>query len=86
MCSDHFTEDLYDESQEIKRRLPGGNLKYILKPDGVPLLFPNGMAVNKSVSSSVEETIKLGKVKVSPFNTLMEKMQKGGFFIPQYLE
>ena len=33
---DHFTEDSFDESQELKRRLLGGNLKYILKPDAVP--------------------------------------------------
>ena len=37
VCSDHFTEDSFDESQERrKRRLLGGNLKYILKPDAVP--------------------------------------------------
>ena len=30
VCSDHFTEDSFDESQELKRRLLGGNLKYIL--------------------------------------------------------
>ena len=65
MCSDHFTEDSFDESQELKRRLLGGNLKYILKPDAVPWLFPNGKAVNKSVSSNVEETIKLRSVKLS---------------------
>ena len=33
VCSDHFTEDSSDESQELKRRLLGGNLRYILKPD-----------------------------------------------------
>ena len=86
VCSDHFTEDSSDESQELKRRLLGGNLRYILKPDAVPSLFANGLAVNKSVSSNVGETIKLRKVKVSLFNIRMEKMQKGGFFIPQYLE
>ena len=86
MCSDHFTEDSSDESQELKRRLLGGNLRYILKPDAVPSLIANGLAVNKSVSSNVGETIKLRKVKVSLFNIRMEKMQKGGFFIPQYLE
>ena len=86
VCSDHFTEDSFDESQELKRRLLGGNLKYILKPDAVLYLFPNGKAFNKSVSSNAEETIKLRKVKVSLFNIHMEKMQKGGFFIPQYLE
>ena len=83
--SDHFTEDSFDESQELKRRLLGGNLRYILKPDAVPSLFANGLAVNKSVSSNVEETIKLRKVKVSLFNIRIEKMQKGGFFVPQYL-
>ena len=40
VCSDHFTEDLFDESQELQQRLLGGNLKYILKPDVVPSLFP----------------------------------------------
>ena len=64
MSSDQFTEDLFDESQELKRPLLGGNLRYILKPDAVPALFPNGKAVNKSVSSNTE-TIKLRKVKVS---------------------
>ena len=86
VCSDHFTEDSYDKSQELKRCLLGGNLKYILEPDGVPSLFPNRKAVNKSVSSNVEESIKLRKVKVSLFEIRMEKMQKGGFFILQYLE
>ena len=28
VCSDHFTEDSFDESQELKRRLLGGNLKW----------------------------------------------------------
>ena len=46
--SDHFTKDSFDESEELKRRLLGGNLQYILKPDAVPSLFPNGKAVNKS--------------------------------------
>ena len=54
MRSDHFTEDSSDESQKLKRRLLGGNLKYILKPDAVPFLFPNGKAVNKSVSSDIK--------------------------------
>ena len=36
VCSDHFTEDSFDESQELKWRLLGGNLKFILKPDAVP--------------------------------------------------
>ena len=53
VCPDHFTEDSFDESQELKRHLLGGNLKYILKPDAVPSLFPNGKAVNKSVSSNI---------------------------------
>ena len=60
-----FTKDSFDESQELKRGLLGGNLQYILKPDVVPSLFPNGKAVNKSVSSNIEKTIKLRKVKVS---------------------
>ena len=47
--SEHFTEDSFDESQEPKRCLLGGNLQYILKPDAVPSLFPNGKAVNKLV-------------------------------------
>ena len=33
VCSDHFTEDSFDESQELKRRVLGGNLKCIIKPD-----------------------------------------------------
>ena len=41
VCSDHFTEDSFDESQELKRHVLGGNLKYIIKPDAVPSLFPN---------------------------------------------
>ena len=79
--SDHFNEDSFDESQELKQHLLGGNLQYILKPDTVPSLFPvsNGKAVNKSVSSNIKKTIKLRKVKVSLFNISMEKMQKGGF-------
>ena len=76
VCSDHFTEDSFDESQELKWRLLGGNLKYILKPDTIPSLFPNGKAVNKSVSSNIEETIKLRKVKVSLFKIRMEKNAK----------
>ena len=80
VCSNHFTEDSFDESQELKRRLIGGNLKHILKPDAVPSLFPNAKAVNKSGSSNVEATIKLRKVKVSLFNVRKDKMQKGGFF------
>ena len=86
VCSDHFTEDSFDESQELKWRLFGGNLKYILRLDAVPSLFPNGKAVNKSGSSNIEETINLRKVKVSLFNISMVKIQKRGFFIPQYLE
>ena len=83
VCSDHFTEDSFDESQELKWRLLGGNLKYILKPDAVPSLFPNGKVVNKLVSSNIEKTIKLRKVKVSLINISMQKMQIGGFFLPQ---
>ena len=86
VCSDHFTEDSFDESQELKRRLLGGNLKYVLKPDAVPSLFPNGKVVNKLVSSNIEKTIKLRKVKVSLINISMQKMQIGGFFLPQYLK
>ena len=78
MCSDYFTKVSFDESQELKRHLPSGN--------SVPSLFPDGMAVNKSVSSNIEKMIKLRKVKVSLVNIRMEKMHKGGFFIPQYLE
>ena len=37
------------------------------KPDAVPSLFPNRKTVNKSVSSNVEEGIKLRKLKVSLF-------------------
>ena len=79
VCSNHFTEDSFDESQEPKRRLLGGNLKHILKPDAVPSLFLNGKAVNKSGSSDIEETIKLTKVKLSLFNMRVIKMQKGVF-------
>ena len=82
--SDHFTEDSFDESQELKQRLLGGNLKYLLKPDAVPSLFSNEKTINKSLSSNIEKTIKLRKVKVSLLNIRMEKMQKGGFFILQY--
>ena len=63
-----FTKDSFDESQELKQRLLGGNLQYTLKPDAVPSLFPNGKAVNKSVSSNIEKMIKLRKIKVSLFN------------------
>ena len=48
VSSDHFTKDLFDESQELKGHLLCGSLRYILKPDAVPSLFPNGKAVNKS--------------------------------------
>ena len=54
-----FTKDSFDESQELKQRFLGGSLQYILKPAVVPSLFPNGKAVNKSVSSNIEKTIKL---------------------------
>ena len=63
-----FTKDSFDESQELKQHLLGGNLQYTLKPDAVPSLFPNGKAVNKSVSSNIEKMIKLRKIKVSLFN------------------
>ena len=86
VCSDHFNEDRFDESQELKRCLLGANLKYILKPDAVPSSFPNGKAVNKSVSSNLEETVKPRKVKVSLFNIRIQKMQKRGFFMPHCLE
>ena len=85
VSSDHFTEDSFDESQELKRRL-GGNLQYIYKPDAVTPLFPNGKAINKSVLSNIEKTIKLRTVKVSLFNIRMEKNAKRRLFIPQYLE
>ena len=49
----HLMKDSFDESQELKRCLLCGNLKYILKPDAVSSLFPNGKAVNKSGSGSV---------------------------------
>ena len=68
VCSDHFTKDSFDESQELKQHLLGGNFKHILKPDAVPSSFPNGKAVNKSVSYNIEETIKFRNVKVSLFN------------------
>ena len=84
--SDHFNEDSFGESQERKRRFLGSNLKYILKPDSVPSLISKGKAINKSVSSNIEKMIKPRKMKVSLFNIRMEKMQKGGFFIRQYLE
>ena len=51
-----------------------------------PSLFPNGKAVNKLVSSNIEKTIRFRKVRFPVFNMRMEKMQKGGFFIEQYLE
>ena len=38
VCSDHFTEDSSDESQELKRHLLSSNLKYILKTGAVPFL------------------------------------------------
>ena len=57
VCFDHFTQDSFDESQELKSHLLGGNLKYILKPDAVPSLFLNGKVVNKSGSSNIEEMI-----------------------------
>ena len=31
----NFTEDSFDESQELKQHLLSGNLQYILKPDAV---------------------------------------------------
>ena len=43
----HFTEDSFDESQEVKRHLLSSNLKNIHKLGAVPSLFPNGKAVNK---------------------------------------
>ena len=61
VCSDQFTEDSFDESEEPKWHLLGGNLKYLLKPDEVPFLIPNGKTLNKSGSSNLEETIKLRK-------------------------
>ena len=45
VSSDHFIEDSFDENQELKQHLLGGNLRYILKPYVVPSLFPNGKAV-----------------------------------------
>ena len=80
MCFDHFTEDSFDESQELKQRVLGGNLKYILKPHVVPPLFPNVKAVNKSLSSNIKKPIKLRKVKVSLLNI---RIEKGSFFIPR---
>ena len=80
MCFDHFTEDSFDESQELKQHVLGGNLKYILKPDVVPSLFPNVKVVNKSLSSNIKKPIKLRKVKVSLLNI---RIEKGSFFIPQ---
>ena len=59
VSSDHFTKDSFDESDELKQCLLGGNLQNILKPDLVPSLFLNGKVVNKSVSSNTEKTIKL---------------------------
>ena len=53
MCSDHFTKDSFDESQELKRHSLDGNLKHILKPDAVPSLFPNEVAVNRAGSASI---------------------------------
>ena len=54
-------ENSFDKSKELKRHLLGGNLKYLLKPDKVPLLIPNGKAINKSGSSNIEKTINLRK-------------------------
>ena len=75
VCSNHFTEDSF-ESQELKPPLLGGNLKCILKPDVFSSLFPNGKAVNRSVSSDIEKAIKLRKIKVSLFNVGKEKKCK----------
>ena len=86
VSSDHFTKDSFDESQELKQHILSGNLQYIFKPDVVPFLFLNGKVVNKSVSSNIEKTIKLRKVKVSLFNIRMEENAKRRLFIPQYLE
>ena len=47
VCSDHFTKDSFDKSQELKRHLLGGSSKYILKPGAVLSLFPNGKVVNQ---------------------------------------
>ena len=79
MCSDHFTEVSFDKSQELKRHLLGGNLKYILKPDAVLSLFPSGKAVKKSVSSNIGKPIKLRKVKVSLLNIHVEKCKEETF-------
>ena len=79
VASDHFNKDSFDESQQLKRRLLGDNLLNILKPDAVPSLFPNGKAVNKSVSSNIEKTIKLRTVKVPLFNISIEKCKKRCF-------
>ena len=77
--SDRFNKDSFDESQELKWHLLGGNLQYILKPDTVPSLFPNGKVVNKSLSSNIKKTIKLRKVKVSLFNKVWKKCKKEAF-------
>ena len=79
VCSDHFTEDSFDENQEITWHLLGGNLKYILKPDAVPPLFPNGKAVKKSWPSSVHLQQAFRKQKHLIKKLSWTKFQAAGF-------
>ena len=78
-CSDHFTEVHLMKAKRSPQHLLGDILKYILKPDAAPSLFPNGKTVNKSVSSNIEKTIKLGKVKDLCLIYVCEKCKKEGF-------
>ena len=71
-CSDHFTEVHLMKAKRSPQHLLGDILKYILKPDAVPSLFPNGKTVNKSVSPNIEKTINLRKVKGLCKGTVMQ--------------
>ena len=53
VCSVHYIEDYFDESQELQWLLPGGKLRYLLKPDAVLSVSDNGKFINKTESFNI---------------------------------
>ena len=79
VCFYHFTKDSSEKSKELKQHLLGSNLKYILKPDAVASLFPNGKAINKSGSGYINFQQAFRKQKHLWLCSFLTKLQTAAF-------
>ena len=56
VCSDHFTEDCFDERwEEYKRKYGPTKVKRKLKTDAVPTIFPGRIFIHERVNRIKED-------------------------------